>query len=93
MCSYRNADSEITTGLGLREVQAFTHVMRVLTDGLVWKALWQYLSKLKMYTHLDPETSLLEIILKATVSPQGPLEDNVCLSNVCKSEKWKINHI
>ena len=45
-----------------------------------------------MYTHLDPETSLLEIILKATVSPQGPLEDNVCLGNVCKSEKWKINH-
>lgn len=47
------------------------------------------LSKLKMYTLLDPDFPLLEIILKATMSPQGLLEDNVCPGNVFKSEKWK----
>lgn len=70
-------------------MQELVHVMGLLIHGLFWKALRQYLSKLKMHTPLDPEFPLLEIILKATMSPQGPLEDNVCLGNVCKSEKRK----
>lgn len=76
-------------GLGFRKTEAPVHVAGMLTDSLLWKALWQYLSQLEMCTCFDPEFPLLEIMLsvKATVSPQGLLEENVGLSNVCKSEK------
>lgn len=91
MCSYRNADyrEESKQGLGLREIKELISMMGVLIHGVFWKTLQEYLSKLTMYRPLDPEFPLLEIILKATMSPRGLLEDNVCLSSVCKSEKWK----